>query len=191
MAVSTTADGWAQIFPTWPIPTHVSTTLGEIYREMETTRFAEVVSAVLLRAAWPGQLQPEPDLQAATLAQVGRWYITAEGLVCLDENYWIPPDRFDEEEAVAHVIAKSWLYDPSDFLLALAQAYDLLLLHMTPAMRTALLDRQLQYAITYRKLLFMPEMLRYHHIYLVNRMTDAERTAFGAYLADAGFVARH
>jgi len=190
MASTMTAADWAKLLPGLPESSSSATEIGDILHAMETTAFADVLAAVFLPTPWPGMLKPELDLQAAVLAQVGRWYVTVDGLVCLDENYWITADRFDEDDWFAHVIAKSWLYDPADLLQALEQAYAHILPDTTPAMRTALLDRHVQRAIAHHKLLFAPTILQHQHLYLINRMTQEERRAFCTYLADAGFVAR-
>jgi hypothetical protein len=190
MLDSMTAQEWARLLPELHEPASTATEVGDILQEMTSARFVDVVSAVFLPRAWLGIVEPEEDIQEQIIARVGRWCVTTQGLVCVDEDYWISADRLDEGDWLEHLLEKDWLYDPSDLILAFEQAREHLLPNEDRVQRTAAIDTEIRQAITAGHVVFDPTVLRRHHIYLVPRMRPEERAAFCAFLADAGFVAR-
>lgn len=185
-----TAQDWAKLLPGPPPSTSSATEIGDILREMTSARFADVVSAVFLPSAWPGIVEPEEDIQEQIITRVGRWCVTAQGLVCIDEDYWISADRLDEGDWLEHLLEKDWLYDPSDLILGFAQARERLLPNEDPVQRTAAINTEIRQAITAGHVVVDSTVLRRHHVYLVQRMRPEERAAFCSFLADQGFVAR-
>jgi len=185
-----TAQEWARLLPGPPRSTSSATDIGDILQEMESTRFVDVVSAVLLPVAWPGIVEPEDEIQEQIIVCFGRWCVTEHTVVCVGEGVWISTDRLDEEDWLDPLLQKNWLYDPSDLVLALEQARALAIPDIDRAQHRAAIDTQLNEAIRHGHLVFHPTVLRRDHIYLVHSMLPEEREAFYAFLTDEGFVAR-
>jgi hypothetical protein len=169
-----TAREWSHIFPTWPnLPDvgHPSVFMN--------TRYAKMISAVLLPEYWPGVEVPDDEVQKATVFRAGRWCVTDNAIICLcpwPGGYGIRIDRLEEMNWLAHLLHKTWLYDPSDMIDAFEAAHAQLLPQETQAQHEAFIDAQTKTAFEEHKVPYLyPSRVLGRHIYLASRMTDGER----------------
>jgi hypothetical protein len=191
MAEGMTKTEWERLLPARPVARQKAVELSARVQEMKSKRAVEVQSIVGLHTAWPGVIELDQETQAQLTHRVGRWCVLDNCMICLSEGGMLTTDFLDEDDCFYHFLKKSWLYDPSDLLFAMEFARGQFFPHEEPAQRLAAIDRQLQYAIEHRRLLFHPNALRHKHLYLVNCMTpDDERVAFCQFLADKGYTAR-
>jgi hypothetical protein len=132
----------------------------------------DILSVLILPARWEGVCQeaaPGPVVQ-----RFGRWCVTDSVLFAHGQSCSIPIATLEDAAAVDQMISANgdWFYDPSDFLdaveFALGQA-------------AGLLDPQA--TLEQRIWPFYPSHVL-GHVYLVNRMQDAEIAALNRYLAD-------
>jgi len=139
---------------------------------------SDILSVLILPARWEGVCQeaaaPGPVVQC-----FGRWCVTDSVLFARGQAYSIPIATLGDAAAVDQLIAANgdWLYDPSDFL----DAVEFALGQRQPAQDTTLLDSTA--TLEQRIWPFYPSHVL-GHVYLVNRMQDAEIAALNRYLAD-------
>jgi len=137
---------------------------------------SDILSVLILPARWEGVGQqaaaPGPVVQ-----RFGRWCVTDSVLFACGQACSIPIATLGDAAAVDQMISANgdWFYDPSDFLDAVEFALG------QPAQDAGLLDPQA--TLEQHIWPFYPSHVL-GHVYLVNRMQDAEIAALNRYLAD-------
>jgi hypothetical protein len=180
-----TADQWNQVFPNWSNRPS-SANAGVILN----TKYVDVISAVLLEAPWPGvKNMLDNDPGQSVIFRSGRWCVTDEAIICQQWNYEIGIDRLDEMDWFAHLLEKTWLYDPTDMIDSFEAAYIHFVPHGSQEEIDAYINEQIQGALKENLIPFYPSRVLDRHVYLASRMSDYEREAFSKYLAEQGFVA--
>src|SRR5882762_3741582 len=109
-----TADQWDRLFPHWPERFSGPKEQGD--------QRVQVLTFVFLLEAWPGVAERKGFDSEEILYRAGRWCLFHNGIECLDVDYFIHRDGIDQEEWIAHLLQKSWLYDPTDMLSVFMEA---------------------------------------------------------------------
>jgi len=154
------------------------------------TKYADVISAVLLTERWPGIIDPDSDLRKATIFRAGRWFVTNDAIICLGQDYYIGIGRLDEMDWFAHSLGKVWLYDPTDMIDSFEAAHAYSLPHASQMQHEEFINAEIQKAIEEHMVPFYPSRILGRHVYLASRMADKERLAFCQFLAEHSFVAQ-
>lgn len=175
------ADQWDQLFPHWPERFNGT-------REQGDER-VQVLTFVFLYEPWPGVVDPKELGEGEILYRAGRWCLFRDGIECLGVDYFVHRDSLDQQEWLAHLLQKSWLYDPTDMLDVFMEARR----HLHPAEsddeRSKVFHEQMRLAHE----LGMPTPFGPYngfgpHVYLPSRMRPNERKAFCDYLGNRGFI---
>ncbi len=180
-----TPSEWDQLFPNLPERTNESqliADMGELFTDVD------VITAVYSRERWPGIAEiGEEDADEEILFRAGRWLLTNNGVVCLGIGYQIASDRLNEEDWIAQLSEKTWLYDPSDLLDAYEAARERLLPDESTEDRNMMLNRQIQLALERGGFPFNTSNVLGRYVYLPARMDNEERRAFCESLSAKGY----
>jgi hypothetical protein len=138
----------------------------------------DVLSVLILPARWEGVCQ-EAAAPGPVVQRFGRWCVTDSVLFARGQPCSIPIATLSDAAWIDQMISANgdWFYDPSDFL----DAVEFALAQQRTAQDAARPDPQ----VTLEQYIwpFYPSHVL-GHVYLVNRMQDAEVAALNRYLAD-------
>jgi hypothetical protein len=131
---------------------------------------SDILSVLILPARWAGVCQ-EAAAPGPVVQRFGRWCVTDSVLFARGQPCTIPIATLGDAAWIDQMISANgdWFYDPSDFL----DAVEFALGRQQPAQ--AVLEQHIWP--------FYPSHVL-GHVYLVNRMQDAEVAALNRYLAD-------
>jgi hypothetical protein len=141
-----------------------------------------------LRERWSGIVEPSERDRDEILFRAGRWYVIKDGITCAGIGYEISADDINREDWIAHLLEKSWLYDPTDMLDAFEAAREILFPGESVERRESVHERQLSVAIERGFFPFNSSRVLGKYVYLVSHMEDEERRAFCQFLSDKGLI---
>jgi hypothetical protein len=179
---------WRNIFPT--IPETVSARTGDPKEELLGV---DVITAVFLPTAWAGiDSLAEPIKPEQIFSRSGRWFVTANAILCANNAYDIARHELDREHWIAQLSQKSWLYDPSDLLDAYEAARKIFRPRESEQEREMIVNDEIDAAI--RERLEFPfkssRALMGRHVYLPSKMNELELNAFCEYLSTHLYIPR-
>jgi hypothetical protein len=177
-----TASDWDQIFPT----------SGESFKngsvKTDISKAVKVLTAVFLPQRWDGMFGFETeDYNEEVLFRAGRWCVREGGIDCDETSYSLTPEQLRQDDSVAQLSAKTWLYDPSDMLDAFEKAYTIFFHRESEEERKNRINRQIEKAIERIQFPFNTSNILKSHVYLPTRMHEGQRSAFGKFLSDNGY----
>ena len=107
-----TPNDWRSVFPT--LPDQISAAKADPKEELYAV---DMITAVFLPVPWAGiDTLAERIKPNQLLSRSGRWFVTADAILCANNAYDISRQELDREHWIAQLSQKSWLYDPSDLL---------------------------------------------------------------------------
>ena len=185
MARQLTAEQWAALLPIRP--DEELQFLSVTAQALQEMRLASVASLILLPMSWPGVHNLADEHVAGKVAfHAGRWFVDDEGITCMRTAYQIDHERVKETDWLAHMLEKSWFYDPTDFLDALEYARREIT-GVSEKRLDFLLWEEARTALENAELPFYPSrMLGQQRVYLTSRMDEETHMAFCRFLADQG-----
>lgn len=142
---------------------------------------SDILSVLILPIRWEGICQTPADA-GPVVQRFGRWCVTESALFALGQMCSIPIAALADSAWIDQMISANsdWFYDPSDFLDAVEFARTR---QPGPDGAPVELDSQAQAALEHGIWPFYPSHVL-GHVYLVNRMQDAEVAALNRYLAE-------
>ncbi|HYF63921.1 MAG TPA: hypothetical protein VD886_13960 [Herpetosiphonaceae bacterium] len=142
---------------------------------------ADILSVLILPTRWEGAC-PAAAAAGPVVQRFGRWCVTDSAVFALGQECSIPIAALDDGARIEQMVSANsdWFYDPSDFLDAVEFA---LARQAEPEGAQAALASQAQAALEQGIWPFYPSHVL-GHVYLVNRMQDAEVAALNRYLAE-------
>lgn len=156
----------------------------------EVEKNADVLTAVFLQERWGGVFRTDDfaiENAEELLFQAGRWCVRTGGIDCDETSYYIEKVRLGEEDWVAQLTEKLWLYDPSDMLDAFEFAYKSFFPADSKNDRAERMHRQIHNALARLEFPFLPSSTMGRHVYLPSRMHEAQRKAFCEFLSEEGY----
>ena len=181
-----TSNDWRSVFPI--LPDHISARKPDPKEELHVV---DVITAVFLPMPWAGidtlagRIKPEH-----ILARSGRWFVTADAILCANNAYDIARHELDLEHWIAQLSQKSWLYDPSDLLDAYESARKVFRPRESEEEREMIVNYEIDAAI--RERLEFPfkssNALMGRHVYLPSRMNEEELIVFCEFLATHSYI---
>jgi hypothetical protein len=194
-----TADEWEAYFPERiKDKTEQTTPFGTFHdaNELMSARFAEVAITVTVDKVWPGLEALDDQHRIGDVRfSLGRWYIDDAAISRIDEwggDYDIELDRLLETDWVAHMLAKNWMYDPTDFFDTLEEARKLRYSDKDENWLNELMMEDVYAMLTSgHQPVFPSRMQDGNRIYIVSHMKPEQKRAFAEFLANEGYSFTH